>query len=116
VLLEEGARLGVVRVAGHDVPGNGPARLAREVEDLFGGDLEERFVTNGRDGKLALGTVVAKAGSLPAGDEKRADLPFAKERNAAARGVGVGLAAGVVGDARVDLDGAHVARDLDGRL
>ncbi len=74
VLVEKRAGRHVVVVAGHDVPGNRLARLAAVSQKLLGENLEKRLILDRRDGVFPLGAVVTEAGSLAAGDEKRADF------------------------------------------
>ena len=116
VLLEERAGRGVVGVAGHDVPGDGPAGIAGAGEELLGEDLEEGLVLDGGDGELALGAVVAEARALAAGDEEGGDLALLEELVAAGGGVGVELL--LVGSraAGVGLDGLDVVGEMDGGL
>ena len=66
-------------VAGHDVPGDRLARVARMGEQLLGEDLEQRLVLDRRDRKFALGPVVTQPRSLSAGDEERADFALLEQ-------------------------------------
>ena len=107
VPLEERAGGEVVGFAGHDVPGDGVAGVARPGEQLLGEDLEERFIFDRRDGELALGPVVAEARSLPAGDEERGDFSLLKQQVAAIEGVGVEALLSRRGTARISSGGCR---------
>src|SRR5688572_31944135 len=49
-----------VDVAGHDVPGNGLAIVARVGQQLLSEDCKQRLALDGRDGIFALGAIVSK--------------------------------------------------------
>jgi hypothetical protein len=83
VPLEELARLGVVGLAGHDVPGDGLAGVARMCQKLLREDLEQRLVLDRRDGEFALGPFVAKPRALATGDEEGAGLTLLEKLVAA---------------------------------
>ena len=86
MLVEERARGGIVHIAGHDVPGDGLAAVARMGEELLGEDLEQRFVLDGGDWIFTRGAVVAQSSALSAGDEKSADLSLGEQFMAATGG------------------------------
>ena len=79
MLLEERAGGGIVDVAGHDVPGDRLAGVARVGQQLLGEHLKQRLVLDRRDGIFALGPVVPEPRALPAGDEKRADFSLCEQ-------------------------------------
>ena len=116
MLREEVAGRAVVDVAGHDVPGDRAAGVARVRQQLLGEQLKQGLVLDRRDGELTLGPVVSEARSLPAGDEERADLSLPQQLVAAPLGVGVELTTTRVVLARESLHRLDILRQRSGGL
>ncbi len=116
VPLEEGARLGVVHLARHDVPRDHVPGVAGVGAQLLGEDPEERLVRDRRHRKLALGTVVAEPRPLPSRDEERRDLALTEQLLSATGRACVELAVLVARIARIDRDGLDRRRQREERL
>ena len=84
--------------------------------DLLGEDLEEWFILHRRDGKFALGAVVAEARALSAGDKKRGDLSLPQKLVPALLGILIQLAMLRIRLARIRLHGLNVLRQRQLRL
>ena len=82
---------GVVGGAGHGVPGDCGGVFLPGGEHGFGEELEQRALPDGRDDDGTLGTVVAEAGTLPAGDGEGGDLAGGKQLAASLRGTVVAV-------------------------